>query len=370
MTGQDTREPRTANRELSSVNREPRTENREPFSEELGGKLLEGVSRSFSLTLKALPAGLREPLSLAYLLARAADTMADTASVPRVARMECLHEFDRLLQADARDPAGEASLCARLACEMVPLQEDHHEAQLLKRLHEALDAFHASPPRQMAAMRGVLSPIVRGQLLDIERFPVGGAVRALRSAEELDEYTWLVAGCVGEFWTRLCAEEAPEAFAEDAPLEQMVEWGIRYGKGLQLVNILRDIGKDLRMGRCYFPESELALHGLTPADVQADPEKLTPVMQPWRERCRAHLDCGLRYLDAVHHKRLLFATALPLLIGIRTLDLIERSDAAELLRGVKISRTEVGKILFDAGIASLRRGGIRKLAEKLRGAHK
>jgi farnesyl-diphosphate farnesyltransferase len=336
-------------------------------AEELGGKLLEGVSRSFFLTLKALPHGLREPLSLAYLLARAADTMADTAQVPGVVRTECLHEFDRLLQAETRHPEGEASLCGKLASEFVPLQEDQHEAQLLKRLQEAFDAFRASPPRPLAAMRHVLAPIVRGQLLDIERFPVDGAVRALPSAGELDEYTWLVAGCVGEFWTKLCAEEVPDVFAADVTLEQMVEWGIRYGKGLQLVNILRDVGKDLRMGRCYFPVSELAANGLTVAEVQADPGKLMPVMRPWRERCREHLDGGLRYLGAIQHKRLLFATALPLLIAIRTLALIDKATSGELVSGVKVSRTEVGKILFEAGIASLRQGGIRRLAEKLKG---
>lgn len=337
-------------------------------AEELGGKLLEGVSRSFFLTLKALPQGLREPLSLAYLLARAADTMADTASVAGPVRTECLREFDRLLQDDVRDESSEAVLCTRLRDAFVPLQEDEHEARLLLRLHEAFDAFRRSPPRQMAAMRGVLSPIVRGQLLDIGRFPTDGRVRALRSAEELDDYTWLVAGCVGEFWTKLCAGEVEGIFSPDVTLEQMIEWGIRYGKGLQLVNILRDVAKDLRMGRCYFPEDELAAHGLTLADVQADPATLIPVMQAWRERCREHLDCGLRYLDALQHKRLLFAMALPLLLGIRTLALIEKADANVLMQGVKVSRAEVGKILFEAGVASLRRGGIRKLAEKLRAA--
>ncbi|OAI56605.1 hypothetical protein AYO49_03985 [Verrucomicrobiaceae bacterium SCGC AG-212-N21] len=348
------------------MSREPRTENRELLTGELGGRLLEGVSRSFFLTLKALPEGLREPLSLAYLLARAADTMADTASVPGVVRTESLHEFDRLLQGETRDQGAEQALCATLKTEFMPLQEDEHEARLLERLQEVFDAFRASPPRQMTAMRGVLSPIVRGQLLDIERFPVDGTVRALRTPDELDEYTWLVAGCVGQFWTQLCADEVPDAFAPGVTAEQMVDWGVRYGKGLQLINILRDVGKDLRMGRCYFPESELAALGVNPGEVLSAPDKLMQIAQPWRERCREHLDHGLRYLDALQHKRLLFATALPLLIGIRTLALIDKASPAELMQGVKISRTEVGKILFDAGIASLRRGGIRKLAEKLK----
>jgi farnesyl-diphosphate farnesyltransferase len=335
-------------------------------ADELGGKLLEGVSRSFFLTLKALPAGLREPLSLAYLLARAADTMADTVAVPHDLRQDSLRDFDRLVQCAERDAPGETALCAILKGLFVPLQEDKHEAQLLLRLHEAFDALRASPPRQMAAMRGVLSPIVRGQLLDIERFPVDGKVRALQTPGELNEYTWLVAGCVGEFWTKLCAEEVPDVFAPGVTQEQMIEWGVRFGKGLQLVNILRDVGKDLRMGRCYFPRTELDAHGVSPADLSGAPSRLMAVTQPWRERCREHLDCGVRYLDALQHKRLQFATSLPLLIGIRTLALIEHASPDELLEGVKVSRTEVGKILFDAGIASLRRGGIRKLAEKLK----
>lgn len=335
-------------------------------AEELGGKLLEGVSRSFFLTLKALPPGLREPLSLAYLLARAADTMADTASVPGALRIECLQEFDRLLQIETRDVEGEGTLCAKLKKDFVPLQEDQHEARLLERLPEALEAFRKSPARQMVAMRGVLTPIIRGQLLDIERFPVDGQVRTLQSAQELDEYTYLVAGCVGEFWTRLCATEEEGIFASNVTLEQMVERGIRYGKGLQLINILRDIGKDLRMGRCYFPASELATYGLTAADAAADPARLAPVAKPWITLCREHLEAGLLYLDALQHKRLLFATALPLLIGIRTLAMIEKATPTDHAAGIKVSRADIGKILFDAGIASLRRGGIRKLAEKLK----
>src|SRR4051812_47405226 len=159
-------------------------------AEELGGKLLEGVSRSFFLTLKALPQGLREPLSLAYLLARAADTIADTAELPAEIKDDYLREFDRLVQNGSRDLPREIVLDTILESLFAPLQQNKDEAQLLERVHELFDAFRASPPRQLAAMRHVLSPIVRGQLLDIERFPVDGRARALRSAEELDEYTW------------------------------------------------------------------------------------------------------------------------------------------------------------------------------------
>ncbi|MFM8358454.1 MAG: squalene/phytoene synthase family protein, partial [Verrucomicrobiota bacterium] len=48
--------------------------------------LLRDVSRSFYLTLWILPSSVRRPIGLAYLLARATDTIADTALLPAAER--------------------------------------------------------------------------------------------------------------------------------------------------------------------------------------------------------------------------------------------------------------------------------------------
>jgi farnesyl-diphosphate farnesyltransferase len=330
---------------------------------QLGGKLLASVSRSFYLTLKALPEGLREPLSLAYLLARAADTIADTAGVPEALKTECLVEFDRLVQRESRDVPGESNLCDQLICDFMPKQTDKDEAHLLERLREGFDALWKFPDRQLANIRGVLQPIVRGQMLDIERFPVDGQLRSLNKSSELDEYTWLVAGCVGDFWTRLCFEELDGAFAAGVSKELQIERGIRFGKGLQLVNILRDIAKDAAMGRCYLPAEEMTVHGLSIEDVRRDPAVLKPLLPKWQKLCREHLQCALEYIDAIEHKRLRYATALPLLLALRTMALIESATWEDRMKGVKVSRGEVTRILLEAGFASLRRHGLRKMAE-------
>lgn len=335
---------------------------------ELGGKLLASVSRSFYLTLKALPAGLREPLSMAYLLARAADTLADTAGVSQSLKMDCLGEFDRLVQSNLRDEAAEREFCARLLREFVPMQSDADEAMLLQRLPEAFDALRKYPDRQLMNIRGVLAPIVRGQMLDVSRFPVDGELRALRSEEELDEYTWLVAGCVGEFWTKLCAEELQDAFSKSTTTEQQMERGIRFGKGLQLVNILRDIGKDFAMGRCYLPQDTLSKNGIFLGGLRRDPSLLLPLLPIWQERCREHLLCGLEFVSNVEHRRLRYAVALPLLLGVRTLALLETVTWEQRMAGVKVSRGEVAKIMVEAGIASLRANGIRKMVERFMSA--
>src|SRR5262249_62135189 len=112
-------------------------------------------------------------------------------------------------------------------------------------------------------IRAVLEKITHGQMLDLVRFDNPAQVRALQTASDLDEYTYLVAGCVGEFWTRLCFRHLQD-FAS-LTQDEMLALGRRYGMGLQLINVLRDAGGDLRAGRFFFPEDELRAIGLSPA---------------------------------------------------------------------------------------------------------
>lgn len=328
----------------------------------LGGKLLAEVSRSFYLTLKALPVEVRETLSLAYLLARAADTLADTAMAPGELRLECLEGLREVV----RGGGDEGKLVSRVNAEFVPLQEDEGEVRLLQKLAEVVQAYRNLPEVDRVMTLGVLEPIVRGQMLDIERFPADGQLRALATAGELDEYTWLVAGCVGEFWSRLCAAKMGAAFAGEVELELMVERGVKYGKGLQLVNILRDVAKDGRMGRCYLPMEEIEAAGLLWGEVQGDMGKLWSLKDKWLKVAEGYLEEGLEYVGELVSKRLRYATALPLLLGFRTLGMLSRATKEEWLGGVKVPRVEVTRLLFEAGIASATRKGVLRLAAKWR----
>ena len=60
--------------------------------------LLKQVSRSFYLTLRVLPHSINEQLRLAYLLARAADTVADTQLVEVGRRREALLQIRKSVQ--------------------------------------------------------------------------------------------------------------------------------------------------------------------------------------------------------------------------------------------------------------------------------
>src|SRR3954470_6674268 len=144
---------------------------------DLGGPLLASVSRSFYLSIRLLPETLREPIGLAYLLARASDTIADSASESAPIRLRQLAAF--------------ASMVRELSEEgLVALQSEIHpsdpaEEELIAQLGPALAWLRAVEPDARREIQAVLALIIRGQTLDVERFPDtadAGQVRALQSA--------------------------------------------------------------------------------------------------------------------------------------------------------------------------------------------
>ena len=116
-------------------------------------------------------------------------------------------------------------------------------------------------------MRRLLATIIEGMTEDLRVFPGEdeGKLAALETRADLDRYTYLVAGCVGEFWTEVHVAHRPRLAHWDGPAMQAL--GVRFGQGLQLTNVLRDVPRDLRTGRCYLPRADLARLGLEPGDL-------------------------------------------------------------------------------------------------------
>lgn len=237
--------------------------------------LLKRVSRSFYLTLRVLPSPVRESIALAYLVARLSDTLADGA-------------------------------------------ETEGEEDLLARREEIAGWLSNSPDR--LEIENVWSTIRQGQRFDQDRFSRPDA--APLDEQELDLYAYMVAGCVGEFWTRLCEKKIP-GFASLDPAK-MTDLGIRFGKGLQLVNILRDRQADATKGRIYVPATRFY-------SVLAD--------------ARAHLRGARQYVSALRNYRLRVACALPLYLAYETLDLVERNP---LEPRIKVPRYRVWVLLLRA----------------------
>src|SRR4030095_16789843 len=192
--------------------------------------------------------------------------------------------------------------------------------------------------------RLVLEKITRGQMLDLERFDHPQEIRALGNAADLDEYTYLVAGCVGEFWTQLCFRHVRQ-FASRTE-DEMLALGKRYGMALQLINVLRDAGSDLRAGRCYFPEHELSAVRLTPSQILSEPDRFQPIYRTWLENAKAGLTSAMEYSRAIKNRRVRAATVLPALIGARTLALLNAAGPMALQHTVKVPRHAVRAMIL------------------------
>jgi farnesyl-diphosphate farnesyltransferase len=320
-------------------------------SRQLRSAILRSVSRSFYLSIRFLPAQLREPIALAYLFARATDSVADTAGISGLVRVETLHMLSDGIQGKAsRD------VVVDLIASFVPLQVSKSERELLESLPDCLNWLDQLEQADRNDIRVALEKITRGQMLDLQRFDNPQEIRALATAADLNEYTYLVAGCVGEFWTRLCFRHVRNfaGWSED----EMLALGKRYGMALQLVNVLRDAGSDLRAGRCYFPYDELSAADLTASQIFSKPERFQPIYQTWLEKARTGLEWGMQYSRAIHNRRVRAATVLPALIGARTLALLDEAEPSVLHRLVKVPRREVRAMVLSLAVTFASRKSI------------
>ena len=304
--------------------------------------LLKATSRSFYLTLRVLPAAVRPQIGLAYLLARTADTIADTELVPLEQRLDALKRLRERIQGASTAPLNFGALAQH--------QGLPAEKLLLEKTEDSLALFQSLSSADQQLLRAVLNTITGGQELDLRRFAGASAEKIimLETAAQLDDYTYRVAGCVGEFWTKICrAHLFPKPWIDDT---QLIADGIRFGKGLQLINILRDLPADLKKGRCYLPADKLEQADLRP-QIMLSPvneAKFRPLFHEYLDRAESHLAAGWAYTNALPFGqfRVRLACAWPILIGLKTIERLRAGNVLSLQQGVKISRAEVRGIIL------------------------
>jgi farnesyl-diphosphate farnesyltransferase len=277
---------------------------------------------------------MREPVSLAYLLARTSDTIADcTAAAER--KSGWLRSFEEALAgAEGGDFQGLADHTSATG-----------EKLLIRHVPELIAAFQSCPKETRDMIEQVVRTIISGQSLDLSRFceATMDHPKALASREELDDYTWRVAGCVGEFWTRIGIHTLGEGFSRANP-DLLCEAGIRYGKGLQIVNIIRDLGGDLRQGRCYLPVAD-------PMDRAA----MIAERAWWIKQAKLHLAEGIEYARHLRGRRVRIASGLPASLGLKTLAMLEAQHGSAMSTRIKIPRSEVYRSLAALLASSLSR---------------
>lgn len=255
------------------------------------------VSRTFAINIRLLAGPLRDSVTVAYLLCRAADTLED--SWPGEGLAERFDGFAAALGGDdgaARGLAESAGATARA--------NGAADMDLVAHLPRVLRAYRELPGSAVTPVGECVHTLSSGMRRYALRATTRGReVPYLDDEAELDDYCWVVAGCVGVMLTKLYAEAY---HAEDgAARARRLELAPEVGRALQLTNILLDWPSDLRRGRCYLPASWLASYGVRPADlVDRDRPESRALARRLEDKALGALARVPDYVDAVPARHL------------------------------------------------------------------
>ncbi|MBX2813848.1 MAG: squalene/phytoene synthase family protein [Myxococcales bacterium] len=290
------------------------------------------VSRTFALSINALPSRLSTTVGTAYLLCRIADSIEDEVGIQSERRHQLFTDFRQLM-------LGEGDLhqfCS--APEWKDIPPAH--AALCQGAHHVFAVFRAlSPPEQEAILSPVLE-LAEGMSEYVRRASLEGQLH-IRSMEDLDRYCYYVAGTVGKLLTNLFLAHAAPLKPQTATL--LHERAVPFGLGLQLINILRDIDADLQRGVCFIPSDLLQPLGLRPhhlldANYHAEFRELTnTIANHARKQLKQAIEYTMAWPSSEADVR--FFLVVPLTLALRTLSIMTSSH--EPLTTSKICREEV-----------------------------
>ena len=211
--------------------------------------LLQGVSRTFALTIPQLPEGLYRSVANAYLLCRIVDTIEDEAELDRERKRRFCAAFSRVVRGLESPEALQQSLAPCLSAKTLPA-----EHELIAVLPRVIRITHALDPDQRDALALCVDIMAKGmaefQDLDLRR--------GLATQKDHDHYCYVVAGVVGEMLTRLFCHYSPAIKAHEALLMPLA---VSFGQGLQMTNILKDLWEDHARGVSWLPREVFDRHG-------------------------------------------------------------------------------------------------------------
>lgn len=189
--------------------------------------LLQGGSRTFFAASLILPRRLRRSATALYAFCRLADDAVDNGGgLPALVELE--HRLDRAY-----------------AGEPLEFAADRAFADVVAR--------HGIPRALPAAL--------------IEGFAWDAGCRRYETLADLRTYAARVAGSVGAMMAMLMGVRAPQVVARACDL----------GVAMQLTNIARDVGEDVRFGRLYLPLEWLREAGMDAGAFLARPEFSAPL---------------------------------------------------------------------------------------------
>jgi len=300
---------------------------------------VQGVSRTFAITVDVLEEPMATYICVGYLLCRVPDTIEDANHIPPVEQARLLRRYESVLDTDSEVTA--ADFRGDVAPWLPDEDQRNADWEVVAECERIVATFESLPDGAKAAVRPPVQELVAGMADFVDRYADQGGLR-IRTIDELEEYCWYAAGTVGDLITNLLARDV-----EDRRAEVLRANARGFALLLQLVNIAKDVSEDFREeNNVYLPAAWLREHGVDHDEV-ADPDNANAVgrvVHRVTRHAQNYMDDAQRYLEHAPEERgnRLAAWAIPFLLAVATSrELLDRPEDVVREGEVKISREEV-----------------------------
>jgi farnesyl-diphosphate farnesyltransferase len=313
--------------------------------------MLPRVSRTFALCIRLLPRPLDRTTLVAYLLCRIADTLEDS---------------ERLYPEEKRRLLGLWSECLAHGAEVDPsfiiqafVSPANDEERLVHQADRVLREFRRLSADQRAAIRPWVREMCSGMAQFVGGYRTAGArsggLESLATLADLDRYCYYVAGTVGHLLTELFHLHSRGTSGER--YRRLKALATSFGRGLQLVNIIKDVSEDRRRGLSFVPRQLCEIFGIRPEELSEErhQDSARRIMLALIRKAKLHLNDALTYTTLLPRRqygiRLFCLTAL--YFAVRTLRLAENGDRLfDPAHKVKISRAQVRRTVLAARLVA------------------
>ncbi|MGR8934671.1 MAG: phytoene/squalene synthase family protein [Gammaproteobacteria bacterium] len=311
--------------------------------EQLQSVLLEGVSRTFALTIPQLPAKLRTAVANAYLLCRIVDTIEDEISLTAEQKRQFCSEFTNIVKSERDTEAFAATLAPLLSPQTLPA-----EHALIRLIPQVIAITHRLEQAQIDALAACVETMAKG----MSQFQAQNLHDGLKTLADMDAYCYYVAGCVGEMLAKLFCHYSPEIASQH---DELLKLSVSFGQGLQMTNILKDIWDDAKRGVCWLPqdifrETGFELKDLTP---QNHGEQFQQGLEHLIGIAHGHLSNALTYTQLIpsHETGIRNFCLWALGMAVLTLNKIKSNLDFTDSNQVKISRNSVKATIIASRLA-------------------
>lgn len=301
------------------------------------------VSRTFALNIAVLKGRLHRSVLTGYLFCRIVDTVEDAGQLEANTKIKLLLEFAQFLQdADYRATALPTWI---EKCRVV--DGNPNDLELLSQTSRVFNIFDSLPTVHKETIVPSVIKMAQGMAYFQNKFDADG-LTLLETENELEEYCYFVAGCVGEMLCGLFFAAIPQLSAKAKEIMQLN--AVSFGLGLQMTNISKDVITDRKRGWSYIPRTMITGNGLTVDEFSSgqNTEKDQQVIKCLLRKTSGHLQDALKFtlaLPRTEYSIRLFCIW-PLWMAMETVAvLVNNRSLLSSEDPIKISRSTVKKIL-------------------------